>query len=172
MPNMNRRFTAGLTALLMAVSAAAAATKEEEVARYVNDLKSKDAAVRKTAAEQIGKIALVKASAAKPALHPLIDALKDSSSSVREAAALAVGRLDEPAEAVSALTKVLKDEKDLGVRVAAARGLGQMGPEAKDALPTLRDVWTAARDAGRSQQRLVQATRDAMEAIRGGRKKN
>jgi HEAT repeat protein len=161
----------GLVCLLTG-QVATAATKEEEVARYVKDLKSKDANVRKTAAEEIGKIAQVKASAAKPALQPLLDALKDSSTSVREAAALAVGRLDEPTDAVPPLTKLLKDDKDMAVRVAAARGLGQMGAAAQEALPTLRDVWTAAREAGRSQQKLTQATRDAMEAIRGGKKKN
>jgi HEAT repeat protein len=168
------RFVAalGLGCLLVVAPVARAATKEEEVAKYLKDLKSKDAGTRRTAAEGIGKIALVKASAAKPALQPLLDALKDSNTSVREAAALAVGRLDEPADAVPALTKLIKDEKDLGVRVAAARGLGQMGPAAKEAVPTLREVWSAAREAGRPQQRLAQATRDALEAIQGGRKKD
>jgi HEAT repeat protein len=114
----------------------------------------------------------VKASAAKAALQPLLDALRDSSAAVREAAAIAVGRLDEPKEVVPVLTKLLKEEKDVGVKAAAARGLGQMGAEAREALPALQDVWAAAREAGRSQQRLTQATRDAMESIRGGRKKN
>jgi HEAT repeat protein len=160
---------AGLVAL---APAAGAATKEEQVAKYIKDLKSKDFPVRKTAAEEIGKIAQVKASAAKAALHPLVDALNDSSTAVRAAAAIALGRLDEPKEVVPALTKLLKEEKDLGVKVAAARGLGQMGAEAREALPTLQETWATAREAGRSQQRLTQATRDAMEAIRGGRKKN
>jgi HEAT repeat protein len=169
---MRNLSAAVLTGLLVVLSTAPAATKEEEVTRYVKDLQSKDAIVRKTAAEEIGKIAQVRASAAKPALQPLLDALKDSSSSVREAAALAVGRLDEPTDAVPALAKLLKDDKDLAVRVAAARGLGQMGSAARDALETIRDVGMAAREAGRSQQRLAQACRDAGEAIRGGKKKN
>src|SRR5207248_5178623 len=108
----------GLVCLLIAAPAISAATKEEEVAKYVKDLKSKDANARRTAAEEIGKIAQVKASAAKSALPPLLDALKDSNSGVREAAALAVGRLDEPAEGVPALTKLIKEEKGLSVRVA------------------------------------------------------
>ena len=164
--------TLGLVALMVTAPFVSAATKEEQVAKYVKDLKSKDASVRRTAAEEIGKIAQVKASAAKQALQPLLDALKDSASGVREAAALAVGRLDEPAEAVPALVKLIKDEKDKSVRVAAARGLGQMGPAAREAVPTLRDVWSAARDAGRAQQTLAQATRDALDAIQGGRKKD
>jgi HEAT repeat protein len=163
---------AAFGSLLIVAQVVSAATKEDEVARYVKDLKSKDAATRKLAAEEIGKIAQVKSSAAKPALQPLLDALKDSNGGVREAAALAVGRLDEPAEAVPALTKLIKDEKEMSVRVAAARGLGQMGPSAKEAVPTLREVWSAAREAGRPQQRLAQATRDAIDSIQGGRKKN
>lgn len=149
-----------------------AATKEEQVANYVKDLASKDAPTRKAAAEEIGKIAQVKAIAAKPALQPLLEALKDKNVGVREAAALAVGRLDEPAEAVPALVKLITDEKTMTVRIAAARGLGQMGSSAKEAVPTLRDVWSTAKDAGRPQQRLAQATRDALDAIQGGRKKN
>src|SRR5947209_5809283 len=105
--------------IIAAAPIALAATKEEEVARYVKDLQSKSAATRKTAAEEIGKVAQIKASAAKPALQPLLDALKDSSSGVREAAAVAVGRLDEPVEAVPALERLLKDDKDMAVRVAA-----------------------------------------------------
>ena len=161
-----------LVGLLAFTAVAAAATREEEVAKYVKDLTNKDAAVRKSAADGIGKIAQVKASAAKPALQPLLDALKDSTPSVRSAAALAVGRLDEPQEAVPALHKLLKDEKEMSVRVAAARGLGQMGPAAKEALPALREAWEAARAAGPSQQPLARATRDAMDAVRGGRKKD
>jgi HEAT repeat protein len=163
---------AAFSVLVLAVAVASAATKEEQVAKYVKDLSSKDAAARKAAAEEIGKIAQVKASAAKSAVGPLLDALKDSNAGVREAAALAVGRLDEPSEAVPALVKLLKDEKEIGVKAAAARGLGQMGSAAKEAMPTLREVWTAAREAGKPQQRLAQATRDAMESIQGGRKKN
>jgi HEAT repeat protein len=163
---------AGLSCLLIVTPLITAATKEEQVAKYVKDLTSKDAATRRTAAEEIGKIGQVKASAAKQALSPLLDALKDGNAGVREAAALAVGRVDEPAEAVPALVKLLKDEKEMGVKVAAARGLGQMGSAAKDAVPTLREVWSAARDSGKPQQRLAQATRDAMEQIQGGRKKN
>ena len=162
---------AAVGCLLVIAAATPAATKEEEVAKYVKDLDSKDAKARKNAAEEIGKIAQVKASAAKQAMQPLLDALKDSNSGVREAAALAVGRLDEPSDGVPALTKLLKEEKEMSVRIAAARGLGQMGSGAKDAVPTLREVWSAAKEAGKSQQKLTQATRDAIDAIQGSRKK-
>jgi HEAT repeat protein len=48
-----------------------------------------------------------------------------------------LGRMGEDAApAVPALTALL-DDPDLGVRKAAARTLGQIGPEAKDAVPAL-----------------------------------
>jgi HEAT repeat protein len=146
---------------------AAAATKEEEVAKYVKDLKSKDVGTRMTAAEEIGKIAQIKSSVAKPALQPLLDTLKDSSPSVRAAAAVALGRLDEPNEVVPALTKLIKDDKEMTVRVGCARGLGQMGSAAKDAVSTLRDIQKEARSAGKSKQQLARATRDALDSIQG-----
>ncbi len=166
-----KRFAAALGCLLVTAAVASAVSKEEQVAKYVNDLSSKDAATRRSAAEEIGKIAQVKASAAKQAVGPLLDALKDGNAGVREAAALAVGRLDEPSEAVPALVKLLKNEKQLGVKVAAVRGLGQLGPAAQDAVPTLREVWLAAKEAGKPQQKLAQATRDALDSIQGSRKK-
>ena len=141
---------------------------------FSSDTSAEDLAKQRKGAAKKGddKSDKPEAGAAKPALAPLLDALKDNSGGVREAAALAVGRLDEPAEAVPALTKLIKDDKELAVRVAAARGLGQMGSAAKDAIPTLRDVWSTAKEAGRPQQRLTQATRDALDAIQGSRKKN
>jgi hypothetical protein len=69
------------------------------------------------------------------------------------------------------LTDLIKNEKVLTVRIAAARGLGQMGSGAKEALPTLRQVASMARAAGKSQRRLAQAAREAIQAIQGQRKK-
>src|SRR5271154_3871753 len=80
---------AALGCYVVAASVVLAASREEQVAKYVKDLSSKDAATRKTAAEEIGKIAQVKAATAKPALQPLLDALDDRNGGVREAAALA-----------------------------------------------------------------------------------
>jgi len=164
--------TLSLLGVVLLATQTFAGTKEEEVARYIKDLKSKDAGARKTAAEEIGKIAQIKVSAGKPALEPLKAVLKDGNSTVREAAALALGRLDEPKEVVPALTKLLKDDKESSVKIACARGLGQMGAAAKDALPTLRTVRQEAQNAGRAQQRLAQASREAIDAIQSGRRRN
>jgi HEAT repeat protein len=162
----------GTVGLLLAASATApAASKEEEVVRYIKDLKSKDPATRRIAAEEIGKIGQVKASAAKPAVQPLLGALKDKDEAVREAAATALSRLDEPAEVVPALVKLLKDDKKMKVRVAAANGLGLMGEAAREALPALREIRKDAMAAGRAQQPLTQATGQAIQQIQGRKKK-
>jgi HEAT repeat protein len=149
---------------------AVAASKEEQVVKYVNDLKSKDAATRRTAAEEIGKIGQVKASAGKPAVPPLLDVLKDKDDGVRAAAATALSRLDEPAVVVPALTRLLKDDGKLRVRVAAANGLGLMGEAARSALPALRDARKDAMATGRDAQPLAQAAGQAIQQISNRKK--
>jgi HEAT repeat protein len=160
-----------LVGLLATATFAPAATKEEQVAKYIKDLKSKDAATRRIAAEEIGKIGQVKASAAKPAVQPLLDVLKDKDDLVREAAATALSRLDEPTEVVPALVKLLKDDRKIRVRVAAANGLGLMGEAAREALPTLREVRQESQAAGRDSQPITQATGQAIQEIAGRAKK-
>jgi len=78
--------------LLLSFAAAPAATKDEEMAKYITELSSKDAAKRKSAAEEIGKVGQVKASYAKPALRPLLEVLRDKDVGVRAAAAGALAR--------------------------------------------------------------------------------
>jgi HEAT repeat protein len=157
----------GIVGLLAVVPGAGAASKEEEVGKYIKDLKSGIAKTRAAAAEDIGKIGQVKASYAKPALQPLLAVLADKDAAVREAAATALARLDEPKEVVPALTKLLKEDKDQRVRVAAASGLGLMAAAAKDALPTLREVGKEAREKGRTAQPLAQACGRAIQQITG-----
>lgn len=145
----------------------AAAFKEEEVARYIKDLTSATTKTRATAAEEIGKIGQIKASYATPALQPLLDVLKDKEASVRQAAATALARLDEPKEVVPALAKVLKEDKDMRVRAAAASGLGLMGAASKEALPILREVGKEARDTGKAAQPLAQTCNQVIQQIMG-----
>src|SRR5206468_11382616 len=102
--------------LVALASSVRAADKEAEVAKYVKDLKSSSAKTRATAADEIGKIGQVKSSYAKPAVQPLLDVLNDKDASVRQAAATALARLDEPKEVVPALETLLKDDKDQRVR--------------------------------------------------------
>ena len=60
----------------------------------------------------------------KPAVDPLIKALKNDNPSVRSSAASALGTIGDP-KATDPLIKALKD-KDTGVRVATARALGEL----------------------------------------------
>jgi HEAT repeat protein len=175
---MNRRpaptapWTIFAVAALLAGGAALAADREEEVAKYVKQLKSKDGKSRAAAAEEIGKVGMIKASYAKPALEPLVEALSDKDAFVRAAAATALARLDEPKTVVPELTKLLKQDKDMRVRVAAAGGLGLMGPASKEAIPTLRQVGQEARSKGKQPQRLAQACMQAIRQITGRNQKD
>lgn len=84
---------------------------------------------------------------AKPGVTDLIEALKDKSSigrtdggTVREKAALILGKLGPNAkEAIRPLTDLLKDS-DRGARRAAAEALGYFGPDAVVAAPKLREL--------------------------------
>jgi HEAT repeat protein len=165
---MKSLMTALCVVSLIAVPASARAVdKEAEVAKYVKDLKSASAKTRATAAEEIGKIGQVRASYAKPAVQPLVDVLKDKDASVRQAAATALARIDEPKEVVPALVTLLKDDKEQRVRAAAASGLGLMGDASREALPTLRQVAQEARAKGRDAQPLAQACGRAIQQITG-----
>jgi HEAT repeat protein len=66
----------------------------------------------------------------------LLDLLKSKNKNVRKHAALAVGRIVNPEDAVPALTDALSDP-DVEVRRQAAMGLGELGPAAASALPAL-----------------------------------
>jgi TonB family protein len=85
------------------------------------ELKSKDPAVRRDAANQLGSQRI------RPAVKPLLDLLWDGDAGVREAAAFALGQIADPL-AVKSLRRVISD-KDAGVRAAAAFGLGMAGDE-------------------------------------------
>ncbi len=139
--------------------------KKEDVPRLIKSLKSTDAKVRISAAEDLGKIGAIKASDAKDALPALIDVLKkDADPNVRKAAATAMGRIDpDPKEAVPALVKALKDRAAV-VRIAAAGALGQMGEAAQDAVP---DLQQAQKDKDRG---VMRAAGMALKSIRGSMK--
>ena len=87
--------------------------------RLVSDLKSKRAATRRSAAEQLG------AMRARESFRPLIAALADADVGVREAAAFALGQIAEPLSALP-LTRSLSD-KNTEVRASAAFALGMIG---------------------------------------------
>jgi HEAT repeat protein len=74
------------------------------------------------------------AKAVAPKLRPL---LKSELRGVRMSAAAALGMIEQNAEVVTVLVKFIDDEESA---IAAVRRLGQIGPAAKDALPTLKSL--------------------------------
>jgi TonB family protein len=95
--------------------------------KLIADLKSKDAATRRAAANQLGAIR------ARDSVRPLIGALADADISVREAAAFALGQIANP-QATAALTRTLSD-RNAETRASAAFALGMIGDrKAMDAI--------------------------------------
>ncbi len=93
---------------------------DRPAADLIRDLKDKDQAVRAYAARELGKAGGARAG---EAVQALMEALKDTSSYVRQAAAKSLGSHGAHArEAVPALQKALKDS-DEGVRLEAQDAL-------------------------------------------------
>jgi HEAT repeat protein len=168
---MKHKLALALGGLFAFAALAAAAGNEEEVQKQIKNLKSKEASARKDAAEAIGKIGQIKASVAKPALQPLLDALQDADAKVRAASASALSKLDEPTQVVPALIRVVKEDKETPVKMAATMGLGLIGEPAKEAIPALRALQKDAQSD--EQKRLARAANEAIRQINGTpRKKN
>jgi arylsulfatase A-like enzyme len=115
----------------------AVATKASGGVAYLSDLiegtKDQDAAVRYWSVTGIGNIGL-EAQRAEPAV---MEALTDSSASVRIAAARAAARLGHPATAIEVLRRELASEHQWG-RLAAAIVLDEMDESAKPAAEALQ----------------------------------
>jgi vesicle coat complex subunit len=158
-----------LGALIISVPAALADSREEKVAKYIKDIESGNAKARAEAAKEIGNIAAIRVSYAKPAIEPMLKLLKDKEASVRAAAAEALGKCDEPKKTVKPLIDLLKEDKEQQVKVGAAVGLGLIGEPAKDAVKILRETAQAARQD--KNMRLAQACQQAIQNINGARKK-
>jgi HEAT repeat protein len=76
---------------------------------------------------------------ARMATPALKKTLKDDNEFVRDGAVHALGKIGLPSEVIPEITNMLNDSS-MYVRIAAARVLGQFGPEASEALPELRDL--------------------------------
>jgi HEAT repeat protein len=121
----------------------AEASKEDDAAKYTKELKSSTNVKAKIeAATKLGELGQIKKSWAADAIPYLIEACKHSDAKLRAAAAEALGKVDpaDPAKAVEVLSNLVKNDKDMPVREAAARGLSHMGPNARSALPVLREA--------------------------------
>lgn len=90
-------------------------------------------------------------------------------STTREKAARILGSFGELAiESVPALTSTLHD-KDLNVRLAAAKGLWNVGKKADSVIPVLADLledkWAAAFEPGESRRRFLQSVIESLGRI-------
>ena len=120
-----------------------AANKQEEAKKLTEMLKkTKDAKVKADTIEELGKLGQVQYKYAEEAIPLIFDAVKDKDAKVRAAAAVALGKIgpDDTEKTVTALTELLKDDKEESVKMAATQGLGALGTKAKDAVKDLRDT--------------------------------
>jgi HEAT repeat protein len=146
---MHVRFAKALAALalfngvlaLALIPEAIAASDRADAAKYTKDLKTaKDAKTKIFALQELGKLASVQKTFVEDALPDVYKALEDKDAGIRAAAATCIGQCDEPADKVlEILVKMLKTDKEDSVKIGAAKGLANMGPNAKDALPALRE---------------------------------
>ena len=123
----------------------------------LDEMKSRDPAVRRKAAEWLGTMP------AEGAGDALLHALSDRSLPVREAATVSLGRIREP-RALPQLVALLR-EPNLGLREAASAGLQAFGPAA---VPALLDELERPGDASRIETLDVLASigdARAVEAI-------
>lgn len=148
---------------------AIAGEKDDLAKKYTEELrKSKDAKDKIHALQELGTLAQIKKSLAKDALPDIYKAAEDKDPGVRAAAAVALGKADEPYDkAGEVLVKLLKDKEE-GVKIGAANGLAAMGSNAKDALPALQEIQKATADDKKSK--LGAAAKTAIQSIRGAKK--
>lgn len=167
---MMKRCAIAILTLVMVSPLTWADTREEKVARAIKDMEASGAKTRASAAEEVGKIAAIKVSYAKPAVEPLMKLLKDKEASVRAAAAEALGKVDEPKKVVPALVELLKDEKSDAAKIGAVTGLGLIGESAREAVKVIRPIAEEARKD--KNMRLAQACQRALQNINPPRQKN
>ncbi len=101
---------------------------QEEVARLIEQLGSEDRAKAGQAIEALVKMG-------KPAVDPLIQALKHANPTVRSNAATALGRIKDR-RALEPLIGVLEKDPHPSVRLVAALALADLGD--KGAIPALK----------------------------------
>ncbi|HEV3142879.1 MAG TPA: HEAT repeat domain-containing protein [Gemmataceae bacterium] len=146
----------------------AEANKEEDAIKYTKMLKTaKSVQDKMEAARELGNIGQINKKYVKDAIPLLIECCKDKKNAdLRAVAAEALGKADPAADtgAVELLTDLVKNDSEMKVKQAAARGLGAMGSSAKDALPVLRDT---AKNVDKKDARPF---RDAAMAIQGTKK--
>jgi HEAT repeat protein len=151
-----------LVAGLLVPFAEAQVPKKEQVSSLIKLLKNKDAKTRAKAADDLGRVGVVRALDAEDAVKPLTELLRDKDAGVRAAAATALGKIRlEPKTVVPEVAKLLA-EKSPTVLVAAANALASYGADAKEALPALQK---AQKNAG-ADKKLRKVLQAAIATIR------
>lgn len=141
---------------------AIAASDAADAKKYTEDLKrGKDTKTRVTALKELGRLGAIQKSLVADALPEIYKALDDKDAKIRAAAATCIGQVDEPTDKiVPLLTKMLKEDKEESVKIGAAMGLGSIGPNAKSAVPALREIQKSAdkkSDVGKAAQKALKA---------------
>jgi HEAT repeat protein len=119
-------------AILLGSQLPAWCVDESDVPRLIEKLKKDEQARNRRAAAR--DLALL-GPRAKKAVSALIEALKDTESSVRDESENALRKIGEPA--VDELVAALKQDKDEFVRLRLVNIIGAIGPDARSALPAL-----------------------------------
>ena len=166
---MKKLLALGFLALFLGTATQARANKEDDAKKAISTLRSsKDTSAKVQAAIDIGHLGQIRKSYATDAIPYLVECCKDKDAKLRAAAAESLGKVDPPEEtkAADVLAELVKSDKAMEVKMAATRGLGAMGANAKSALPTLQEV------AGKEDKKspLTRAIREASMAIKGGKK--
>jgi HEAT repeat protein len=130
-----------------------------EKAIYLCSKQLKDSSYAEMALRKSGQLAV----------PGLIEALKMDDISTREKAIRTLGSLGELAvEAVPELTKSLND-KNLDVRLAAAKSMWNITKKPEVAVPVLVDLleekWSAAQEASEPRRRFLQTVLEALQRI-------
>ncbi|WP_020470256.1 HEAT repeat domain-containing protein [Zavarzinella formosa] len=153
-----------------------AASKEEEAKKYADNLKSKDVKLRLQALTELAKLGSASLKFVTPYIDQITETIKDKDAKVRGEAGRTLGAIDPPDKkaAIEALTKALKDEKDLNARGNMEMGIGDLGAMTKEedlkklCLDSLKEARKNSTD--KAEQKKIQA---AMQTITGmGKKKN
>jgi HEAT repeat protein len=129
------------------------AAAKVSVSILIDALREASEKPREVAEESLGRVG-------KPAVRPLIAALKGDDARVRSGAAAALGRIGAAAgAAVPALRQALHDPR-APVREQAARALGRIGPQARGVIPLLCELAVNDPDSG-----VVSRAVGALEAL-------
>jgi len=133
----------------------------EAVPLLLEFLDEKDADGKSACAEALGKIG----PAAKRAVAKLEELLKHEAPFVRRDAACALWRIDKNPAVIPVLIALLDEHVDLLIE-PAVNMLGEIGPEAKGALPALREL---SNKLSGNREDLADAARRAIQKIEGNR---